>query len=125
MRLNKHDKNCQEVAVKVLRHGIRRAFEQDLRLIKIFVNGLRKTFPWLKWLECTEAVELFADHMTGQLDLCIEGDNLSRLRSNFGVLQIHAGDARGMRTTNQVVFPKPILSYENVLIQSFEKGILF
>ena len=124
MRLNKHEKNCQEVAVKVLRHGIRRAFEQDLRLIKIFVNGLRKTFPWLKWLECTEAVGLFADHMTGQLDLRIEGDNLSRLRSNFGVLpDIHAGDARGMRTTNQVVFPKPILSYEHVLIQSFEKGI--
>lgn len=121
MQLNKHDKIGQEVAVKVMRHGIRGAFEQDLRLIQIFVNGLRKTFPWLKWLECTEAMELFADHMTAQLDLRVEGDNLSRLRSNFGVLS--DTDAASKGAINQVVFPKPIFSYENVLIQTFERGI--
>ena len=36
MQRNKHDKIGQEVAVKVMRHGIRGAFEQDLRLLKFF-----------------------------------------------------------------------------------------
>ena len=36
--------------------------------------------------EETEAVDLFSNHMTNQLDLQVEANNLKRFRYNFGLL---------------------------------------
>jgi aarF domain-containing kinase len=104
------NKKGQLVAIKVLRHNICEAFERDLRLMRVFVSGLKHAFPWMKWLEISEAVDLFSMHMAKQLDLRVEANNLNRFRYNFGVNE------------DTISFPKPILSYEHVLIQSFEEG---
>ena len=104
------NKKGQLVAIKVLRHNICKAFERDLRLMRFFVSGLKRAFPWMKWFEISEAVDLFSIHMAKQLDLRVEANNLNRFRYNFGVNE------------DTISFPKPILSYEHVLIQSFEEG---
>ena len=119
------NKKGQVVAIKVLRHDIREAFERDLRLMRSFVKGLKMAIPWMKWLEITEAVDLFSNHMTNQLDLRVEANNLKRFRYNFGLLDGGSDDNDVHLLNNKrknVHFPKPILSYEHVLVQSFEHG---
>ena len=77
----------QEVAVKVLRPGIARAFARDLDLFRWLARFAERTRPALRRLKPVEVVETLAQSMQFEMDLRFEAAAASELTENF------AGDA--------------------------------
>lgn len=73
----------REVAVKVLRPGIRPVIEQDLALMRTLAGVVEAGFPDGKRLKPREVVDEFDKYLHDELDMMHEAANASQLRRNF------------------------------------------
>lgn len=105
-----HLKDGREVAVKVLRPGVRRQVERDRAILLGFARALTIVPSW-RMNDPVGHTKHFVDAIYEQTDLRIEADNYTRFRDNF------AGKA-------DVSFPEVYadLSGERVLTMQFVRG---
>jgi len=73
----------REVAVKILRPGIRQVIEQDVGLLHTLAGLVEDFLPEGKRLRPREVVVEFEHTITDELDLLREAANASQLRRNF------------------------------------------
>ncbi len=73
----------REVAVKVLRPGIARAFARDLDLFRWLAQLIERTQPALRRLKPVEVVETLAQSVQLEMDLRFEAAAASELAENF------------------------------------------
>ena len=73
----------KEVAVKVLRPGIRKTIERDIALLQAAAAGVERFWSDGKRLKPREVVEEFRKHLDVELDLMREAASASQLRRNF------------------------------------------
>ncbi|HEV2334957.1 MAG TPA: 2-polyprenylphenol 6-hydroxylase [Stellaceae bacterium] len=73
----------REVAVKVLRPGIARAFARDLDLFRWLARLIERTRPALRRLKPVEVVETLAQSVRIEMDLRFEAAAASELAENF------------------------------------------
>ncbi|CAA7611820.1 2-polyprenylphenol 6-hydroxylase [Magnetospirillum sp. UT-4] len=73
----------QEVAVKVLRPGVERAFARDLDLLRWLAEWAEFTQPGLRRLKPLESVETFAESVQLEMDLRFEAAAAAELAENF------------------------------------------
>ena len=73
----------REVAVKVLRPGIARAFARDLDLFRWLAQLIERTRPALRRLKPVEVVETLAQSVDLEMDLRFEAAAASELGENF------------------------------------------
>jgi ubiquinone biosynthesis protein len=105
-------KNGREVAVKVLRPGMRKSIDQDLALMQIAASLLEWLWSDGKRLKPKEVVAEFDKHLHDELDLMREAANASQLRRNF------AG-------SNLLLVPEMLLEYcsTSVIVMEWMRGI--
>jgi len=105
-----HLKDGREVAVKVLRPGVRRQVDRD-RAILLGVARMLTVMPSWRLNDPVGHTKHFVDAIYDQTDLRIEAENYTRFRANF------AGKPH-------VLFPEvyPELSSERVLTMQFVRG---
>lgn len=72
----------REVAVKVLRPGVERAFQRDIDLMRWIAAQVNRRLPHLKRLKALEVVETFANTINIELDLRFEAAAAEELRAN-------------------------------------------
>ncbi|HET6221106.1 MAG TPA: AarF/UbiB family protein, partial [Dongiaceae bacterium] len=72
-----------EVAVKVLRPGIERAFARDIDLLRWLAALIERTQPKLRRLKPVEVVETFAEVVRTEMDLRLEAAAAAELAENF------------------------------------------
>ncbi|CAH0518643.1 unnamed protein product [Peronospora belbahrii] len=103
----------QQVAIKVIHPHVKEMVALDLQLLHGLVAML-EMIPKLKWIGGKNSVIEFASLMERQLNLRVEGENLTMFRKYFS-------NRKGLR------FPVPLMDYttENVLVESFEGGLHF
>lgn len=99
------------VAVKVLHPGVYRVVRRDLKIMNFFAQAIN-VIPTMEWLSLPNEVDKFGEMMRLQLDLRIEGTNLSILRNHF-------------RERTTAWFPYPYTEYttREVLVEEFAQGI--
>jgi ubiquinone biosynthesis protein len=73
----------REVAVKILRPGIRSVIVKDLELLHVAAGLVEKLWAEGKRLKPREVVAEFEKHLEAELDLLREAANASQLRRNF------------------------------------------
>jgi ubiquinone biosynthesis protein len=73
----------REVAVKVLRPGIAKAFARDLDLFRWLADLIERTRPALRRLKPVEVVETLAQSVRIEMDLRFEAAAASELAENF------------------------------------------
>jgi ubiquinone biosynthesis protein len=73
----------REVAVKILRPGIRRVIDEDLKLLNVAAGLVEKLWAEGRRLKPREVVGEFERHLNDELDLLREAANASQLRRNF------------------------------------------
>ena len=73
----------KEVAVKVLRPGIERAFARDLDLFFWVAHLIEARLPAMRRLRPTQVVKTFADTVRTEMDLRLEAAAASELAENF------------------------------------------
>lgn len=73
----------REVAVKVLRPGIERAFEHDLDLLYWVAGLIERTQPRLRRFRPVAAVRLFEETVRIEMDLAMEAAAASELANSF------------------------------------------
>ena len=73
----------RDVAVKVLRPGIRKIIEGDVALLRVAAGMIEKLWADGKRLKPREVVDEFRKHLDDELDLMREAANASQLRRNF------------------------------------------
>lgn len=73
----------REVAVKVLRPGMRQAIERDLSLMHVVARIVERTGADGRRLKPREVVAEFDNYLHDELDLVREASNCSQLRRNF------------------------------------------
>ncbi len=71
------------VAVKILRPGIERAFERDLRLSFWLARLAVRTQPRLRRMKPVAVVQIFADQVALEMDLRYEAAGMSESTENF------------------------------------------
>ncbi|HEY4542841.1 MAG TPA: ubiquinone biosynthesis regulatory protein kinase UbiB [Noviherbaspirillum sp.] len=76
-------KDGTEVAVKVLRPGIRKSIDEDLALMRIAAGWVERLWPDGRRLKPREVVAEFDKYLHDELDLMREAANASQLRRNF------------------------------------------
>ncbi|HBJ70442.1 ubiquinone biosynthesis regulatory protein kinase UbiB [Alcaligenes faecalis] len=75
--------NGREVAVKVLRPGMREVIHKDLRLMRVLAAFMERLGPDARRLKPREVVAEFDKYLNDELDLIREASNCSQLRRNF------------------------------------------
>jgi ubiquinone biosynthesis protein len=75
--------DATEVAVKILRPGIRRIIAEDIKLLNVAAGLVEKLWAEGKRLKPREVVAEFERHLNDELDLLREAANASQLRRNF------------------------------------------
>ncbi|SHF26465.1 2-octaprenylphenol hydroxylase [Microbulbifer donghaiensis] len=73
----------ESVVVKVLRPGIDRIIEQDLRLLRVIARWIERWVPDGRRLRPVEVVEDYRHTIEGELDLVREAANGTQLKRNF------------------------------------------
>ncbi len=76
-------KNGKEVAVKVLRPGMKKSIDEDVALMRIAASLVEKLWADGKRLKPKEVVAEFDKYLHDELDLMREAANGSQLRRNF------------------------------------------
>ena len=76
-------KDGTEVAVKVLRPGMRRSIGEDIALMRIAAGLAGKVWPDGRRLKPREVIAEFDKYLHDELDLMREAANASQLRRNF------------------------------------------
>jgi ubiquinone biosynthesis protein len=74
---------AEEMAVKVLRPGIERAFERDLELLYWLAGLIERTQPRLRRFKPVASVRQFEDMVRIEMDLRMEAAAASELADNF------------------------------------------
>ena len=99
------------VAIKVLHPKIERVVRRDLRIMGFFATIIN-AIPTMEWLSFPDEVAQFGEMMRLQLDMRIEGANLTIFRRNF-------------RNRSTAWFPYPYTQYttRQVLVEEFATGI--
>lgn len=77
------DASGNDVAVKILRPDIKRAFIRDIRLFYWIARRLEVNLPRLKRLRLTEIVALFEQTVRFEMDLRLEAAAASELKENM------------------------------------------
>ena len=72
-----------EVAIKILRPGLKRIITHDIALLDSAAWLLEKLWPFGRRLKPREVVAEFSKHLHDELDLMREAANCSQLRRNF------------------------------------------
>ncbi len=105
-------KDGTEVAVKVLRPGVRQAIESDLALMKILADWLHRASADGRRLRPREVVAEFDKYLHDEIDLMREAANASQLRRNF-------------EHSNLLLVPEMFWDYctESVIVMQRMKGI--
>lgn len=99
------------VAIKVLHPRVERNVRRDLKIMGVFA-AIINAVPTLEWLDLPNEVANFGEMMRLQLDLRIEGANLTVFRKHFA-----------NRTTAWFPFPYTEYSTRQVLVEEFAQGI--
>ncbi|WKT60453.1 ubiquinone biosynthesis regulatory protein kinase UbiB [Microbulbifer thermotolerans] len=73
----------EQVVVKVLRPGIEKIIEQDLRLLAVIARWIERWVPDGRRLRPVEVVEDYRHTIEGELDLVREAANGTQLKRNF------------------------------------------
>ncbi len=73
----------REVAVKVLRPGMRDVLEKDLALMRVLARFVERLSPDARRLKPRQVVKEFDTYLHDELDLIREASNCSQLRRNF------------------------------------------
>jgi ubiquinone biosynthesis protein len=76
-------KNGKEVAVKVLRPGMKTTIDEDLALMQMAAGLIERVWPDSRRLKPREVVAEFDKYLHDELDLMREAANASQLRRNF------------------------------------------
>ena len=76
-------KNGREVAVKVLRPGMKKSIDEDVALMHIAADWIGRIWADSKRLKPREVVAEFDKYLHDELDLMREAANASQLRRNF------------------------------------------
>ncbi|MFL6659755.1 MAG: ubiquinone biosynthesis regulatory protein kinase UbiB [Massilia sp.] len=76
-------KNGKEVAVKVLRPGMKKSIDEDVALMHIAADWIGRIWSDSKRLKPREVVAEFDKYLHDELDLMREAANASQLRRNF------------------------------------------
>jgi len=76
-------KSGESVVVKVLRPGIDRVIQQDLRLLRVIARWVERFGPDGRRLRPVEVVEDYRHTIEGELDLVREAANGTQLKRNF------------------------------------------
>jgi ubiquinone biosynthesis protein len=76
-------KNGKEVAVKVLRPGMKTTIDEDLALMQTAASLIEKVWPDSRRLKPREVVAEFDKYLHDELDLMREAAQASQLRRNF------------------------------------------
>lgn len=76
-------KNGREVAIKVLRPGMKKSIDQDVALMHVAASLLERGWADGKRLKPREVVAEFDNYLHDELDLMREASNASQLRRNF------------------------------------------
>ncbi|MFC5610266.1 ubiquinone biosynthesis regulatory protein kinase UbiB [Variovorax soli] len=86
--LRKPDGGRREVAVKVLRPGMRGVIEKDLALMAMMAGWVERLSPDGKRLKPREVVAEFDKYLHDELDLVREAANAAQLRRNMSKLDL-------------------------------------
>ncbi|MGE0119817.1 MAG: 2-polyprenylphenol 6-hydroxylase [Dongiaceae bacterium] len=93
-----------QVAVKVLRPGIERAFARDIDLMRWLARLVERTQPKLRRLKPVEVVETFAETVRMEMDLRLEAAAAAELAENFaGDPTYHVPAIDWQRTARRVM----------------------
>jgi ubiquinone biosynthesis protein len=76
-------KNGKDVAVKVLRPGMKKSIDEDVALMHIAAGWIERVWAESKRLKPREVVAEFDKYLHDELDLMREAANASQLRRNF------------------------------------------
>jgi aarF domain-containing kinase len=99
------------VAIKVLHPKVERTVRRDLKIMGVFAAVIN-AIPTLEWLDLPNEVFNFGEMMRLQLDLRIEGANLTILRKHFQ-----------RRTTAWFPYPYTDFTTRTVLVEEFAQGL--
>jgi aarF domain-containing kinase len=100
----------EKVAVKILHPGIFELIERDLVIMETLKNSLLYWFPDAQWFGLEDALKQFEQTMKSQTNLRIEGENLKVFSDHF-------------KLTENIVFPEFRMATNDVLVESFCKGV--
>jgi ubiquinone biosynthesis protein len=105
-------KNGREVAVKVLRPGMRKTIDEDVALMQIAAGWVERLWKDGRRLKPREVVAEFDKYLHDELDLMREAANASQLRRNFA-------------QSTQLLVPEMYWDYcsEEVIVMERMKGI--
>lgn len=81
-------KNGREVAVKVLRPGMKKLIDEDIALMQMAANLIERLWADARRLKPREVVAEFDKYLHDELDLMREAANASQLRRNFADSQL-------------------------------------
>lgn len=102
----------EEVVVKIIRPGIEKQINADLKLLKLLAGWFEKYSKVGKRLHATTIIEDYKNSIANELDLRVEAANTSQLKRNF---------------ENSSIFYVPKIywdySRESVMVQERIKGI--
>ncbi len=106
----------REVAVKVLRPGMRDIIEKDLTLLRALAGVIERLAPDTRRLKPREVVAEFDKYLHDELDLIREAANCSQLRRNF---EPHTG------RSNLLIVPEVVWEYcaTTVFTMEWMRGI--
>ena len=93
-----------DVAVKVLRPDIERAFSRDLELFHWIAGQVDLRLPWARRLKPRQVVQLFAETVAAEMDMRFEAAAAAELADNFiGDADFHVPAVDWTRTTRRVL----------------------
>mmetsp|Transcript_16723 Transcript_16723/g.31509 ORF Transcript_16723/g.31509 Transcript_16723/m.31509 type:complete len:688 (-) Transcript_16723:183-2246(-) len=117
----------RNVAIKVLHPNTRQLVARDLDLMRHVAHFVDRCIPLkiVKMLSLPRAVSNFADTVERQVDLRIEGRNLTSFRRNFGCIGYYCeGDeftTSSSHPPRAIDFPRPEMEWvsERVLVEEY------
>ena len=102
----------EEVAVKILRPGVRQQFASDIKLFYWLAKMVERAMPALKRLRPVEVVARFEEWVTVEMDLRLEAAAASELAENFvDDVQFHVPQVYWQYTAERVLTTERIRGY--------------
>jgi ubiquinone biosynthesis protein len=72
-----------DVAVKIVRPGIRKKIREDLRLMQYLANRFERSFEAGRFIGAVDLVDEFERTLAKELDMLIEAGSMEKFRQNF------------------------------------------
>lgn len=110
----------RKVAVKILHPRIRQDILIDLEILHL-LTSLIELIPGLPNISMAEIGDEFSSLMLSQLDMNVEAHAIDRFRRNFAPTSSFSSS---FDPWSRLSFPKIYISTVNVLVESFEEGML-